>query len=360
VKVVHSPEELDAAWIGEALRKAGVLADGRVLDVRVEVIGNGKMADNFRCHLNLADAPADAPTSVVAKLAAVDETSRGAGVGGGAYRREVRFYQELASRVKMRTPRCFFADIDESSGDFVLLMEDMAPAAPGDQIRGCTTDVAAVAVAEAVGLHAPFWNDPTLASHDWLTPSTVEAAQFGQALLQQFWPGFCERFGHGLDADAVALGQRFVDHYVDWFKGYTGPLTLVHADYRLENMLLAPSGSDASVPPIAVVDWQTAAQGGGLTDIAYFLGGGLLVEDRRANERAFVEDYCARMRSEGIELSDDEGFRAYRHLTLHGVLITVLGSMVTGQDPRGDRMFLAMAQRHLQHALDLHEDNFIP
>jgi hypothetical protein len=239
-------------------------------------------------------------------------------------------------------------------------MEDMAPAAPGDQILGCDTDVAAIAVAEAVGLHAPFWNDASLTSRDWLTASTREAAQFGQMLLQQFWPGFCERFGHGLDADSVALGQRFVDRYVDWFAGYEGPLTLVHADYRLENMLLAPAGSGAAVPPIAVVDWQTAAQGCGLADVAYFLGGGLTVADRRENERAFVADYCARMRAAGIDLSDDYGWSAYCRFTLHGVLITVLGSMVTGQDPRGDRMFLAMAQRHLQHALDLFGDDFTP
>lgn len=356
MKVVHSSKELDAAWLDEALRRAGVLPRGRVVDARVEVIGTGKMADNFRCNLTFADAPTEAPTSVVAKLAAIDETSRSAGVGGGAYRREVRFYQELAPRIKMRTPRCFFADIDEASGDFVVLMEDMAPAAPGDQIRGCNTDVAAVAIAEAVGLHAPFWNDASLVSHDWLTPSTIEAAQFVQILLQQFWPGFCERFGDGLDAEAVALGQRFVDNYVVWFKEYHGPLTLIHADYRLENMLLAPPESEASLPAIAVVDWQTAAQGCGLADVAYFLGGGLSVHDRRESERAFVQEYCARMRSEGIELPDEEGWQMYRRFSLHGVLITVLGSMVTGQDPRGDRMFLAMAQRHLQHALDLFAD----
>jgi len=359
VKVVRSPEELDAAWLDDALRHAGVLPRGHVVDARVEVIGTGKMADNFRCSLTLSEAPAEAPTSVVAKIAARDETSRGAGIGGGVYRREVRFYQELAPRISMRTPRCHFADIDEESGDFVILMEDMAPAAPGDQITGCSTDVASIAVAEAVGLHAPFWNDPTLPSREWLTPSTIDAAKLAQVFLQQFWPGFCERFGDGLDAEAVAVGQRFIDHYVDWFEAYSGPLTLVHADYRLENMLLAPTGSGAEVPPIAVVDWQTTAQGCGLADVAYFLGGGLSVEDRRANERAFVQDYCARMRAVGVELSDEEGWQSYRRFTLHGVMITVLGAMVTGQDPRGDRMFLVMAQRHLQHVLDLFANEIV-
>jgi hypothetical protein len=99
MKPARSSEQLDAAWLDAALRQAGALPEGRVVAARVEVIGTGKMADNFRCELTLEGAPANAPTSVVAKLAAVDETSRGAGVFGGAYRREVRFYQDLAPRI---------------------------------------------------------------------------------------------------------------------------------------------------------------------------------------------------------------------------------------------------------------------
>ena len=48
----------------------------------------------------------------------------------------------------------------------------------------------------------------------------------------------------------------------------------------------------------------------------------------------------------------EECWREYRRYSLHGVLITVLGSMLSGQDARGDRMFHAMIERHLQHALD--------
>jgi len=356
VRIVRTPEDLDADFIDAALRRAGALPTGRVTAARTEVIGTGKMADNLRCNLTIEGANPATPNSVVAKIAAVDGTSRQAGVGGGAYRREVRFYQELAPRIRMRTPHCYFADIDEASGDFVILMEDMTPAAPGDQITGCDVDVAAVAVAEAVGLHAPFWGDASLTGFDWLTPSSPEAAQFAQILLQQFWPGFCERFGDGLNADMIALGQRFVDGYVPWFAAYDGPLALIHADYRLENMLLAPAGAAPEIPAIAVVDWQTAAQGCGVADVAYFVGGGLSLEDRRANERKLVDDYCGRLRAAGVALTDERGWELYRRFTLHGVLITILGAMVTGQDPRGDRMFRVMAQRHLQHALDYADD----
>jgi hypothetical protein len=38
----------------------------------------------------------------------------------------------------------------------------------------------------------------------------------------------------------------------------------------------------------------------------------------------------------------------------------VLGSMLSGQDERGDRMFVAMIERHLQHALDVDAGEFVP
>ena len=45
-------------------------------------------------------------------------------------------------------------------------------------------------------------------------------------------------------------------------------------------------------PPVTVVDWQTAAVGVGPSDVAYFVGAGLLPDDRRRHERALVERYC--------------------------------------------------------------------
>ncbi len=43
-----------------------------------------------------------------------------------------------------------------------MIMEDLADSRQGDQMLGLTVDEAALAVEQAVGLHAPRWGDPTL------------------------------------------------------------------------------------------------------------------------------------------------------------------------------------------------------
>ncbi|PRC52853.1 phosphotransferase, partial [Mycobacterium sp. ITM-2017-0098] len=53
---------------------------------------------------------------------------------------------------------------------------------------------------------------------------------------------------------------------------------LVHGDFRLDNMLFGQEGADR---PLTVVDWQTVTWGPAFTDVAYFLGCALPIEQRR-------------------------------------------------------------------------------
>lgn len=355
--LVTEPAALTPEWITDALRASGVLPHGRVREARWKMIGTGKMGDNVRYELVYDGAPDDAPRSVVAKLPASDPTARASSAAQGSYWREVSFYREVAPRIPMRTPRAYAALVDDDKASYVILMEDMRPAEPGDQITGCDAARAEIAIREAARLHAPFHGDPWLETLPWVTQTTPENAQLGQMILTTLWPGFVERFGAAMSNDGRSLGERFVSAYAGFALAYTGPRTLVHADYRLENALF---GTDQGGPPITVVDWQSCLHSCGLVDVAYFLGGGLPVAERRAHERALVEVYRREMAGLGVALDRDECWREYRRYSLHGVLITVLGSMLSGQDERGDRMFVAMIERHLQHALDLEAGEFVP
>lgn len=355
--LVSTPEAITAEWITDALRASGVLPRGNVREARGKIIGTGKMGENVRYELAYDGAPADAPTSVVAKLPASDPTARASSAAQGSYWREVCFYNEVAPRIPMRTPRTYAALVAEDKADFVILMEDMRPAEPGDQIAGCDAARAEIAVREAAKLHAPFYGDPWLETLPWVTQTTPENAQLGQMILTTLWPGFVERFGAAMSPEGQKLGERFVQAYAGFALAYTGPRTLVHADYRLENALF---GNALGGPPIAVVDWQSCLHACALADVAYFLGGGLPVAERRAHERELVEIYRREMSTLGVALDADACWREYRRYALHGVLITVLGSMLSSADARGDRMFVAMIERHLQHALDLDAGEFVP
>ncbi len=355
--LVSSADALDADWLTAALREAGALPAGRVAAARGVAVGTGKMGDNVRYELEYEGAPDDVPASLIAKLPSTDPTARAHASAAGNYWREVHFYRELASRVRIRTPRAYISMIHDNRTDYVILMEDLAPAEPGDQIEGCDPDRAALALREAAKLHASVWNAPFLGELEWITQSTPEGAELGRAFLGSMWPGFLDRFGAAMSTEAVALGERFVREFVAWASDYDGPRTIVHADYRLENMLF---GDGETAPPIAVVDWQSPFHTCPLVDVAYFVGGGLTVDDRRAHERELVELYRSELAANGVDLDADACWDLYRRYALHGILITVLGAMMSGVEERGDRMFTAMIQRHAQHALDLESDSFLP
>jgi aminoglycoside phosphotransferase (APT) family kinase protein len=128
-------------------------------------------------------------------------------------------------------------------------------------------------------------------------------------------------------------------------------LTIVHGDYRLDNLLFG--GRDGAVP-VAVVDWQTVATGPAMSDVAYFIGAGLLPGDRRAHEEALVRDHLDRLRAAGVEgYGWDAGWEDYRRGTWSGLIMAVAASMLVERTERGDEMFLTMARRHARHALDL-------
>lgn len=121
---------VDAAWLTERLRAAGVIRDARVTDVASRAVGVGMLGDSIRFEVSY-DRDEGAPPSFVGKFASADPVSRKTGHEFGLYGREVGFYRHVADTVAIRTPHCYSAEIDEADGSFALLLEDLTPARPG-------------------------------------------------------------------------------------------------------------------------------------------------------------------------------------------------------------------------------------
>jgi aminoglycoside phosphotransferase (APT) family kinase protein len=146
---------------------------------------------------------------------------------------------------------------------------------------------------------------------------------------------------HGVDLAAAGLedygapGDYYARQLARWTKQYaasaTGPLpemdalidwlhaaappddgrrTLVHGDFRIDNLLFAPDGPAC----VAVLDWELSTLGHPFADLAAALmqwrlpvgpqGRGLEGLDRAAlglpSDAAFVADYCARTGIDGV------------------------------------------------------------
>jgi aminoglycoside/choline kinase family phosphotransferase len=309
------------------------------------------MGASVRYALEWSDASRPNVASVVCKFASPDSTSRATGLTLRTYEVEVNFYRLLARTVDIRTPGCHFADIDLATGEFVLVMEDLAPAAQGNQMVGCTTAQAALALDELAKLHAPRWGDQRLAALPWLNRNTPDALATSSLMLPALLPGFLERYAARLAPEHVDVAERLMAALAGWFADREPPFVIQHGDYRVDNMLFATA---AGGPPLTVVDWQTAVWGMPLADVAYFLGASLPTAARRAEERTLVRQYYDAVTARGAcGLDWERCWRDYRKFTFAGVLMAICASMLVVQTKRGDEMFLTMARRHATHVLDV-------
>lgn len=323
-------------------------------EIAMTRIGDGLVGMNLR--VRLADADPSLPDSVVIKLPSPDPISRATGVQLRNYEREVRFYLDVASTVDVRTPRCHHGEWDPASGDFVLILEDLAPAEPGDQVAGCDVAHAEAAVVELARLHGPRWDDPALHDVEWLGRRT---GPDDSLQLKMIWdlslPGFLATYAESLDPESCELIQRFSDALVDWVEGRDGPLAVTHGDYRLDNLMFRGAGSGIEVAGIevAAVDWQTPGHHPPVADLSYFCGAGLVPDDRRAHERHLLDRYAAELDRYGVEVDEQWLWEQYRRDAMGGVVMAVVASQIVGRSDRSEAMFTAMAVRHARHALDL-------
>lgn len=323
--------------------------DADVTASKVEEIGDGLVGMNVRVALHCADEVV--PQSVVAKLPSQDETSRATGVALRNYEREVKFYRDIAHTVDIHVPRCFHAEWNELDSDFVLVLEDLSPAMQGNQIRGCSYSHARLAVLELAKLHGPRWGDATLLQYEWLQGREgPDEAETLKNIYAMCLPGFIGTYASYLEPDTLKLVEEFGGEVDSWLLRREGPHTIGHGDYRLDNLMFATEQGGAA---ISVVDWQTPSRCQGMSDVSYFLGAGVQPQERREMESGLVSEYLDALKPYGVSYSFEAAWEQYIVNSFAGVVMAVVASQLVKHTERGEKMFAAMATRHLRHALDL-------
>lgn len=310
-----------------------------------EAIGTGQMSTSLRVGLS-TDPPGRLPPTLVLKQPSPDPASRAASRATRTYEIETSFYRDVLPRTSVNAPGCWFARYDAVTDDFLLVLDDLAPRVQGDQIAGASPAHVASAVDELANLHGPVWGDGSLTRLGWLNRADADQRAGTRALLSSCWPRFLERYGDRLDDVARRIGESFVADPGTYFDVPRSPLTVVHGDFRLDNLLFDPAGGRT-----AVVDFQTAVLGLGATDLAYLVGGSLPTEVRRQHDRDFVARWTAGVESFGARPCDAWG--QYRRQTWAGFVMAVVASVLVQRSARGDEMFVTMANRHAAHADDM-------
>ncbi len=346
---LRRPAAIDARWLTAILQGAGV--DAVVEGFTAQGVGAGQIGESIRFTLAYERCGEDAPSSLVGKFPSPDADSRQTGHALGNYVREVRFYQHLAAGALVSTPRCLFAEVDEATSEFVLMMEDLSPAKQGDQLHGVTLDQARLAVIQAGRLHASHWNDEGLDHLPWVSGSrAAPAGAMTKETVARLWQGFKERYGDRLGPQQIHVGDWICTRFADFAAQHDGPRCLTHNDYRPDNMMF---GTAAGGRAITVLDWQSFAYGTGPTDLAYFLAGALPADVRRQAEPELLGLYHQTLSAHGVSAYDKEDLKRQYGRGGHLLFMTAfIAAMIVVRTPRGDDMFLQMLGGAAQHLVD--------
>ncbi len=352
-----NPRELTDEWLTEVLRQSGAITNASVTSHATKIIGEGVgfMGELARVSLQYDTPEPGAPAVVIAKFPAAAPENRDVAMYFHFYEREVGFYQHIAEQVQLRTPRCYFSAFEPSNGDYVLLLEDLAPAVVGDQVAGCSVEHARLAMRELARFQAKWWNSAELEALDWMPKTNVEwqVAAVEQGYADGLEP-FCEFAAEFLTPQLREVAKRLGKSIRTVMNNMADdmPTTMMHGDYRLDNMFFAsPQGG----PEFAVIDWQIANCGGGVFDVAYFVSGTLAPEERKSREHEIVKLYHDTLVENGVAgYSFDQCWQDYRLSTLFLLAYSVIGAgSIDLSNERGVELFKKITSGTLAAIRDL-------
>jgi len=356
-------DELAPEWLTQALRQTGTITNATIKSFDTTILGEGAgfMGQLAQVAPHYEGSEAAAPRSLIAKFPSNIAENREVGNIFRFYEREIRFYEEIADEVELRTPRCYYGAMDVDADRYVLLLEDMAPARVGDQLVGCSQQEAELAIRELAKFHASWWESPRLAEMEWMPaandPTQIEAVE---GSYRDTWEAFLERFGSKLPTSMLEIGERLGNSIAEIMnENAEPPRTIMHGDYRLDNLFFAtPEGGD----PLAVIDWQIAFRGRGTFDVAYFMSGCLPPEERRVKEMDILKSYHRTLTRNGVQGYEfEQCLHDYRLATLFCLVYPVIGGgSVDMGNERGVALWDAILERNVAAILDLNAGELLP
>ncbi len=351
-------DEVEAQWLTDSLRSSAALdADSQVTGFDVEPIGMGVGIMGLLYRLSLIYATEDAgPATLVLKLPSTDPQARYMAQVFRFYEKEVGFYRQFAELTPISTTACYAASHDPATDDFVLLFEDIGDATVHSQIDGCPLDAALLTVRNLARHHARFadselFDDPDFA---WLpfgsdTP-TPEALIQG---VTASWEPFKVKFPELVTSELTAIIERFPGSVRSLLEVKENrPITIVHGDYRLDNLFFAHGG-------ITTIDWQVCAKGPFAYDLAYFITQSLTIDDRQAHETALIDAYLYELEAAGVSHDRDMLMDDYRATAMFCLCYPIQAGTVELVNERARALIVDMFNRAMTAISDHNATEFL-
>ena len=314
-----STASIDAEWLTTALCHGGAIdANTEVSTVNVSNMGAGIGFMGEVGRLNVTYAGGSGPATVICKIPTQDAHVRGLLGPARVFEREARFYLDVAPMLDV-VPRAHSVMANFDTDDYVLVLQDLGHLRVGDQSVGVNASEAHAAVKALARFHARFWKSPDLDRIAWMPEINAEGMKIGSEIYRASLPGFLQVFAHAVDADMVPVMERFADNVHQLLDRFAAmPTTIVHFDYRLDNLFFGPNDD------VWMIDFQACSKGGGAFDLGYFISQSVPVDIRKQEEESLLRTYHSELVARGVDdyslaqLTED-----YRVGVLYGWIIPV-------------------------------------
>jgi hypothetical protein len=321
-------DELTADWLTHALglQYAGV----EVLGMAIEDVMHGA-STKFRVRTEYNECGMDAglPAKLIVKGGFEDHSSIEA--NAQMYRREMRYYRDVATFLQMRAPKCYYAGRDPDTYQSIVIIEDLT-------LRGVefynayktqTYEQVAKRLDAMARYHAQTWESAEFAKGGRLAwvPKRCGSPHFRKRaehyLSEDVWQSFMEL------PRGAAAPKPLRD--VSWMRGALGKLAvaheevpncLIHGDSHLGNVYEEADGTPGFFDPqIARAPWSV--------EVSYHMVGALEVADRRRWERPLLAHYLGRLEAYGVDVPPyEEAWDAYCRDIAHGLYIWLVNESV--------------------------------
>ncbi|EHB56465.1 aminoglycoside phosphotransferase [Mycolicibacterium rhodesiae JS60] len=337
----------DPSWLTEQLAIGGYIDVGdEVIGVAAEALAfTGATSDMARLRVTYRGEHPRYPKTMIAKIRGRDELRAEMDAALELFAREAFFYEELAKRLPIRTPRAFaVGDGDESA----LILEDLAGLRAGDQSEGMAVEDAERCVEALADLHSAFWQADILDDPRLMRPQQGVFATTTAQLMASGVPVARTLFASEYSADELNALPEQADAWIALLTQLgDGPKTLIHNDCRADNLFFATDGS-----PV-FVDWQMVAVARASQDLANLLAGSLASSDLSTHWHQLLTRYHIRLGAGGVvDYSFDDLLVHYRQSVLWplGQGLALLGAL-SGGDAR--RVGPCIFRRALDQAIEL-------
>lgn len=352
-------DEVEAQWLTDSLRSGGVLVTGsQVSEFEIEPIGMGIGIMGLLYRLSLRyDGDHAGPATVVLKLASSDPQARYVSRVFRFYEKEVGFYRNFAPLTPIPTTACYAVHHDLETDDFVLLLEDIGDATVHSQVDGCPLDAALLTVQNIARHHAAFadselFDDPAFA---WVPFGSDSPNPEGVVQgMTDSWGPFQESFPELVTDELASIMERFAPSARSLLTVNEGrPITLVHGDYRLDNLFFSADGR------VTAIDWQVCAKGPFAYDLAYFMTQSLTVDDRRTHEAALIDAYLDELRAAGVDHDRDMLMDDYRATAMFCLCYPIQAGRIELVNDRARALIVDMFNRAMTAISDHNATEFL-